>query len=114
MNKKHILICDDEVGIRESLKLILKDYRLTFCSDSKECLGGRNFDLLILDIKMPKLSSLGVLRQVKEKKPDLKVIIVTGYEDTEIAAQAIQAGAVDYIIKPFEAKELLRSIEKSL
>lgn len=60
MNKKHILICDDEVGIRESLNLILKDdYKLSFCNNGQECLecltAGGEFDLLLLDIKMPKI-----------------------------------------------------------
>ncbi|MFC1709663.1 response regulator [Candidatus Omnitrophota bacterium] len=119
MDKKRILICDDEVGIRESLSLILNDnYELSFCNNGQECLDclttGENFDLTLLDIKMPKLSGLDILKRIKEKNPDLKVIIITGYKSIETASQAVKAGAVDYIVKPFSSKEILKSVERNI
>ena len=110
--KKKILICDDEVGIRESLNLILSEvYDLSFCTNGQECLdvlsGGQLFDLLLLDIKMPVASGLDILKQIKEKYPQQKVIIITGYKSTETAQEAINAGALDYIIKPFSSKDIL-------
>jgi len=117
MDKPRILICDDEEGIRESLKLILKDdYELAFCTNGQECLdciiGDKDYDLLLLDIKMPKVNGLEILKQVKAKKPDLKIIVVTGYKSVETAQEALKAGASDYVVKPFESKELKRAIQK--
>jgi len=119
MDKKRILICDDEEGIRESLNLILKDeYDLNFCINGQACLdclvGDKNYDLLLLDIKMPKVNGLEILKQIKTKQPNLKVIVVTGYKSVETATEAINAGAADYIVKPFESKELLASIRKNI
>ena len=118
MSKK-ILICDDEVGIRESLNLILKDdYELAFCDNGQACLEcltpEQEFDLLLLDIKMPKISGLDILKKIKEKKPALKVIIITGYKSVETASEAINAGAVDYIVKPFSSKDILKSVERNI
>jgi DNA-binding NtrC family response regulator len=119
MSKKRILICDDELGIRESLNLILKDdYDLSFCNNGSECLGclaaGQEFDLVLLDIKMPRMSGLEILKNIKEKKPDLNVIIITGYKSVETATEAVKVGAVDYIVKPFSSKDILRSVERNL
>ncbi|MDD5005586.1 MAG: response regulator [Candidatus Omnitrophica bacterium] len=119
MSKKRILICDDEVGIRESLNLILKDnYDISFCDNGQGCLclleGGEKFDLALLDIKMPKMSGLDILKKIKGKRPDLKVIIITGYKSVDTATEAINAGAVDYIVKPFAAKEILKSVERNI
>ena len=118
MSKK-ILICDDELGIRESLNLILKDsYALSFCNNGEECLNlleaGQKFDLLLLDIKMPKMSGLDILKKIKEKSSELKVIIITGYKSAETAKEAIDAGAVDYLVKPFSSKEILKTVERNV
>ncbi|MBL7129866.1 MAG: response regulator [Candidatus Omnitrophica bacterium] len=119
MSKKRILICDDEVGIRESLNLILKDdYDLSFCNNGQECLecltAGQEFDLVLLDIKMPHTNGLDILKRIKEKDPGLKVIIITGYKSVETANEAIKLGAIDYIVKPFSSKEILKSVERNI
>jgi len=119
MSKKRILICDDEVGIRESLNLILQDdYELSFCNDGRECLkciaAGQKFDLILLDIKMPKTNGLDILKNIKEGNSETKVIIISGYKSVETAAEAVKAGAVDYIVKPFSSKEVLKSVERNL
>ena len=117
--KKKILICDDEVGIRESLNLILHEaYDLSFCTNGKECFQAlaqkQTFDLLLLDIKMPVASGLDILRKIKQKNPRQRVIIITGYKSVETAQEAIKAGALDYIVKPFSSKEILSSVARNL
>lgn len=117
--KKTILVCDDELGIRESLRLILgNDYNLVFACNADECLNKlkneNNLDLLLLDIKMPKLSGLDILKDIKKSAPKLKVIIITGYKSVETATEASKLGADDYIVKPFESKEILQIVEKLL
>ena len=113
--KKHtILICDDEEGIRESFKLILGDlYQLHFANnglEALETLKGFVPDLMLLDIKMPKMHGMEILKQVKKLKPSLPVIIVTGYQSVEMAQEALKNGAADYIPKPFESKQILKVI----
>jgi CheY-like chemotaxis protein len=113
--KKKILICDDEEGIRESLNLILKDsYNLIFATNGQECLEtlkkDKNINLVLMDIKMPKQNGIDVTRDIKRLNPNIKVIVVTGYESAEIAQEATSAGADAYITKPFESKDILKKI----
>ena len=118
-NKKPtILICDDEEGIRESFKLILDgQYQLRFAMNGLEALEMlKSFspDLVLLDIKMPKMHGMEILKQVKKLKPSLPVIIVTGYQSVEMAQEALKNGAADYIPKPFESKEILKAVAGSI
>ena len=114
---KRILICDDEEGIRESLKLILgDDYDLVVTESHEECLETfkkeDNIGLVLLDIKMPKQSGLDVLKELKEINPETKVIMVTGYKSVETASQAANLGADGYVVKPFEAEKILTTVER--
>src|SRR3989338_699268 len=89
---KKILICDDEEGIRESLKLILEDfYSLIVATEGSQCLecleNGKDIGLVLLDIKMPQISGLDILKKIKEKQPGVNVIIITGYKSVETAAE---------------------------
>ncbi|MBI3252924.1 MAG: response regulator [Candidatus Omnitrophica bacterium] len=109
-----ILICDDEEGVRESFKLVLSDdYDLRLVTNGVEALELlKTFspDAMLLDIKMPKLHGMEILKTIKKRKPKLPVIIVTGYQSVEMAQEAIRNGASDYIAKPFDSKHLLKSI----
>ena len=112
-----ILICDDEEGIRESLKLILGDhYDLITVDSGEQCLeclkNDTSIGLVLLDIKMPKVNGLDILKAIKEKNPDLNVIIVTGYKSVETASEATALGASGYIVKPFKSDEILTVIGK--
>ena len=116
-NQKHILVCDDEEGIRESLRLILEDhYRLSFANDGMQCLDflkqSPDVDLIFLDIKMPQVNGLDILKQIIKMQPDAKVVIVSGYKSVETASEASKGGASDYITKPFEKKEILALAKK--
>jgi DNA-binding NtrC family response regulator len=114
--KKNILICDDEEGIRESLNLILEnDYNVRFATTGQEAIEAvksNPVDLVILDIKMPKMSGLETLKELKTMNPDLRVIIATGYKSVETAREAIRLGAADYIVKPFETDQVLKAVHK--
>ena len=117
-NKSVILICDDEEGIRESFKLILsEEYDLKFAHNGTEALKTLKTlspSLMLLDIKMPKVHGMEILREVKKMKPKLPVIIVTGYQSVEMAQEAIKNGAADYIPKPFESEKLLKAVENAI
>ena len=88
MKSQKILICDDEECIRESLKLILADhYDLILTENGEQCLEvlekSKDIGLVLIDIKMPKVHGLEILKKIKEKRPDLKVVIVTGYKSVQ-------------------------------
>ena len=118
MSKK-ILICDDEEGTRESLKLILGDYfDLVLTSDGTQALDllahDKNIGLVLLDIKMPQVNGLDILKAIKAKHKAMNIIIVTGYKSAETAAEAVRLGATGYIVKPFKSEEILSTVRKNL
>lgn len=113
---KSILICDDEEGIRESLKLILeKEYDLKFARSGDEALKitrEKPSDIVILDIKMPRKDGLETLKELKKLNPASKVIIATGYKSADIAQEAIKLGASDYVVKPFNRDDIRKVVQK--
>jgi len=116
---KKILIVDDEEGIRESLKLILSDhYELMLTDDGSQCLdilsNADDIGLVLLDIKMPQVSGLNVLKEIKEKYPAMKVIMITGYKSVETASEATSLGAAGYIVKPFKSDEILEVVGRNI
>ena len=114
--KKRIMVCDDEEGIRESLKLILeKDYDLTFAQNGDEAIQAMKtspVDITILDIKMPKKDGLETLKELKKLSPSSKVIIATGYKSVDIAQEALNLGATDYVVKPFDRDKIRKVVQK--
>ncbi len=113
-SKRTILVCDDEEGVRESFRLVLSDdYEVEFVNNGLEAIERlKNFspDAILLDIKMPKVNGMEILKQIKRMKPNLPVIIVTGYQSVETAQEAVKNGAADYIPKPFESQRILKSL----
>jgi DNA-binding NtrC family response regulator len=112
-----ILIVDDEVGPRESLRMILKPlYEIQTAADGQEALRiiqSQKIDLVTLDLRMPGLSGIQVLQELKKIKSDLEVIIVTGYGTLPNAQEAIRYGAGDFISKPFNVADIISIVSKS-
>jgi DNA-binding NtrC family response regulator len=103
-----ILIVDDESFICENLERILKEehYTTVIAQDGKSALAvlkEEAIDLVFLDLKLPDIPGLEVLKSIKETDPDLLVIVMTGYASVESAVEALKLGAYDYIKKPFKA-----------
>ena len=116
---KKILICDDEEGVRESLKLILGNhYELIVVDGGEQALHTlahtKDIGVALLDIKMPKVHGLDVLKEIKSKHPQVKIVMVTGYRSVETAAEATRLGASGYIIKPFKSEDILETVKKNL
>lgn len=111
-----ILIVDDDPNVRDFLKLFLKfkGYRDVRSADNgREALGivkDQGVQLVIMDIMLPDLNGVEVLRQVKETKPEVSVIMITGYPDEEKAKEMLKQGAYDYIVKPFDLNYLELSV----
>jgi DNA-binding NtrC family response regulator len=115
--KGSILIVDDEVGPRESLRMILKPiYEIYTAANGDEALqviSKESIDLVTLDLRMPGLSGIDVLREIKKIKADVEVIVITGYGTLTNAQEAIRYGAGDFISKPFNVADIISIISKS-
>jgi len=114
-----ILVIDDEENLRNLLTKILREAGLTVdtAADGEEGLAkykaGR-FDLVLLDLKLPKLDGMSVLRAVREHNPDALVIIITAFSTIDTAIQAIKLGAYHYVGKPFRPEELMIVVNQAL
>jgi DNA-binding NtrC family response regulator len=112
-----ILIVDDELGPRESLRMILEPiYDVHTVDNGQEALNficREKVDLVTLDLKMPGLTGVDVLREIKNFRPDIDVIIITGYGSLNNAQEAIRFGAGDFISKPFNVADIIAIISKS-
>lgn len=118
-SKGNILIVDDEESIRYILQRVLasEGYECTVASNGKEALkkaGKQDFDVVLLDIKMPKLSGMEVLPRIVAKHPDTCVVMTTAVVDMPTALTALNLGAYDYLTKPFNLDELSTRIEEVL
>ncbi|MBP1777236.1 MAG: two component, sigma54 specific, transcriptional regulator, Fis family, partial [candidate division NC10 bacterium] len=111
-----ILVVDDEVGIRDAFEAVLaKEYDLLFASNGPEALrilATRDVNLVLLDIRMPGMDGLEVLRRIKELNEQTEVVIVTAVKSLKTAIEAIKLGASDYITKPFDTLEILSLIKR--
>jgi DNA-binding NtrC family response regulator len=106
-----VLVVDDEAVVVNSIRKILtrKGFAVEeafSCRDALSRIFTNDYDLVLLDIRMPDGSGLDVLQKIKAKKPELRVVIVTGYASVDTAVEAIQKGASDYMSKPFTPDEL--------
>ena len=114
---KRILIVDDELAIRESLRMILKsDYDTVLASSGKEALevvGDNSLSLILLDVMMPGEDGLKVLEQIREMSAT-PVIMVTALNSVKSAVKAMKLGAFDYITKPFNVDDIRGVVEKAL
>jgi len=119
MANKSILIVDDEPIVRESIRDWLKNagYEVTTAETGEEALEimkKQDFDILILDIRLPGKTGISVLKRVKILKPEIKSIIITAYPSSELAAEAKELGAIDYMVKPIAPDDLERLIRQAL
>ncbi|MCI0469150.1 MAG: response regulator, partial [Nitrospirae bacterium] len=115
----NILIVDDEKNVLSSFRRILSEdgYEIFTASAAEEGLTAARqnaIDLLIMDIKMPGMNGLEAFSKFKEIDPAMLIIIMTAYGTVETAVEAMQLGAFDYIIKPFEIPEMKKIIERAL
>lgn len=116
--KPRVLVVDDELGPRESLRMILKDdYQVAVAENGNQaidCLNQSEFDLIILDIRMPDINGIDLLKKVKEIAPATEAIMITAYASVETATEALRYGAIDYLIKPFELSSVRKVVGKGI
>ncbi len=114
-----LLLIDDDEGLVHFLSRFFKrkGYAVTACSDGREAIetiGSREFDLILLDYKMPEINGLDTLSAIKDIEIKTPVILMTAYGTTELAIEAMKRGAYDYLVKPFARKELGRIVGEAL
>jgi DNA-binding NtrC family response regulator len=118
MSKGRVLVIDDEDIVRTSCKrtLVPEGYELEQSRNGVEGLKRLEedrFDLVLTDLKMPDMDGIEVLRIIKDRWPEVEVIIITGYQTVETAVKAIKLGAFDYIEKPFTPDSLAAAVDKA-
>lgn len=116
-NKPCIMIVDDEDIVRTSLSswLLEDGYEVITVESGKKALEAfkkSNCDLMLVDLKMPEMDGLELMKEVKKLIPDLPIIIMTAYATVDTAVKAIKEGAYDYIMKPFDPEEISITIKK--
>jgi two-component system NtrC family response regulator len=118
MQRSHILVIDDEPVICEGCRLALSEiYSVDICNTGKEGLDTLlkgQYDLALLDMKLPDMDGMEILRIVSQDKPGAYVIVMTGYSTVSNAVQAMKLGAFDYLAKPFTDDELILAVGKAI
>ena len=116
--RKQILVVDDELGSRESLKAILYKIYDVVTAESAEQAGkileGQHVDLILLDIMMPQKDGITFLKELSESHSDIPVIMVSAYSSPRFVFQSLRLGAADYLNKPFDVSEVRFVVERCL
>jgi len=112
-----ILIVDDEEIIRDFLSEVLEDYEISVASDGDEAirkLKERSFNLVITDLRMPRVPGEEVVKAARELHPNTKVIVISGYSSLYTVSQSVTHGACAFLSKPFSIKELMQTVSTAL
>ncbi len=118
-SRARVLVVDDEAAIRDMLgkALMLAEYEVETAPDGRvaiDRLRAGHYDLLVTDLRMPGIDGLAVIREARRLKPDLPVIIITGYSSEASAIEAIDLGVSGYLTKPFRVPKVLAAAAKAL
>lgn len=116
-DKIKILILDDEKQFTEELSSFFEDdyivYEANNVGDGRRILNEKDIDLLILDVRLPGISGLDILKEVKEQKPVIEVIVISAHGDMDTVIKAMRLGAFDYLRKPFRFIDIQIAIERT-
>ena len=116
--RPRVLVVDDEMGVRESLRAILQsDCEILTASTGDQALdivAREPIDIMTLDLRMPGLGGIGVLERAKQVDPDIEVLIITGYGSLDTAVQGLRLRAFDYIAKPFDTVQVRRLVSRAV
>lgn len=118
MNPPRVLVVDDEADFLETMVNRLRRRGLPAEGalsgpEALEMMRGQDFDVVVLDVRMPGMDGLEVLREIKDKWPFVEVIMLTGHGSVESGIQGMRLGAFDYIMKPADLEDLLEKIHQA-
>lgn len=114
MKNIRILIVDDEPAMREIMKIILQDFAIIEAANGYEAVKAcenEKFDLILMDIMMPRMGGIEATKLIKEKNPDFKIVAVTAYKSKK-GEFILEAGAVEILEKPFKRSELIEMVHR--
>lgn len=119
MSLGYVLAVDDEQNIRRLIRdeFTLEGYDVTTAKNGEEGLAliqRKSYDVILLDIKLPKLNGIEVLKKIKEFSSSIEVIMITGYGDVKSAVDSLKLGARDYVTKPFKLDDLLAIVQEAV
>jgi DNA-binding response OmpR family regulator len=119
MKETHILVMEDDATISAALDMILTEagYSVDVAETGEaalELFEQKRFDLIIADLKLPGINGMEVIKQIKEKKPEMEVIVITGVGTQPIAEEAMTLGAHDFLPKPFTDDQIKAAINEAL
>jgi two-component system NtrC family response regulator len=119
LKNSSVLIIDDERAIRSGISVALSEagYLVESCATGRDGLNqalSGNYDLILLDIKLPDIDGMEILKTICQKKLDTHVIIMTGFASVQNAVEALKLGAYDYLSKPFSSDELIIAVNKAI
>ncbi|MEW6266145.1 MAG: response regulator [Thermodesulfobacteriota bacterium] len=114
-----ILLMEDELGVAEGLQMVLKEegYGVDLAMTGRSALERMNkgkVDLLVADLRLPDMDGLEVIRQVKKRKPETEVVIITGYPSVQSVVESAKMGVREYLRKPFTEDELKAAVGEAL
>jgi len=114
-----ILVVDDDAIVVKSCKRILEaeGFEVSAVSSADQALEtikDYEFDLLLIDVKMPKHDGFFLMREIKKEVPEMPVIVMSGYPTPETIAEVLKSGAVQFIPKPFRPDELIKTVHKAI
>lgn len=118
MDKFRVLVVDDELDFLETIvkRLQARNINVMGAESGRQALdlmAGQDFDVVVLDVKMPGMDGIETLREMKKRKPLVEVIMLTGHASVESGIQGMQLGAFDYVMKPVALDELLEKIRQA-
>ncbi|NLG49783.1 MAG: response regulator, partial [Chloroflexi bacterium] len=119
MAHEKVLLADDENDVRDMCARTLKmaGYQVVAVRDGQEAVeraSQEQFDLLLTDLKMPRLSGLDACRKIRASHPDLPAIVMTGFGTMELAIEALQLGVSEFVLKPFRPQALQDAVDRAL
>lgn len=118
-SKPSIFVVDDDADVRDGLQAMLsvKGYGVTTFASADQFLASLSdgsVGCALVDVRMPGMDGLELQRELKKRRPDLPVIIITGHGDVPMAVSALKAGAIDFLEKPFDADTVFTAIDEGL
>ncbi len=117
--RRRVLIVDDDHLVRDTLRFIMEDagydvWAVAHGADALAVLESQSIDIVLSDIFMPGMNGFDLLKQIRQRRPDVPVILVTGFGNIDMARQALKEGATDFITKPYNVNEIPILIERNL
>lgn len=114
-----VLVADDQANMRWTLVHVLGEqgFEVVTAEDGEQAVGRVKQEapqVILMDLKMPRLGGLQALEQIKESAPEVPVIVITAYGDVPSAVQAMKLGAYDFLTKPFDNEELLYTVKRAV